>query len=264
MLPFLTVCQDSGIGDGVSYSGYKPRYDQDGFVVVRGFLPADELRRLNSEIDRFLREVVPALPETQVFHHEFPDGRRAVRQIHRLNVDPFFEDYRRDPRWLALAGAVVGEPVTARPPMWLDKPAGADHATPPHQDNIAFCLTPPNGTQVFLATERVDVENGCLRYLAGSHRRGMRPHAYTGVRGFSLGITDFSAAEEAAEVVVELEPGDAVAHHPETVHRAMPNRARSRSRAAFAMTFEGVSARIDQAAMDRAEEIARQGLQAGR
>ncbi|MFL6128912.1 MAG: phytanoyl-CoA dioxygenase family protein [Mycobacteriales bacterium] len=248
----------------MDYSEHKPRYDRDGYVVVREFLGPDDLDRLNSEIDRFLREVVPGLPASQVFRHEFPDGRRVVRQIHRMNVDPFFEDYRRDPRWVALAGALLGEPVTARPPMWLNKPAGADHPTPPHQDNIAFCLTPPSGTQIFLATEPVDLENGCLRYLPGSHRRGMRPHAFTGVRGFSLGITDFSAAEEAAEVVVELRAGDAVAHHPVTVHRALPNRSRSRSRAAFAMTFEGASARIDQAAMDRAEQVARDGLRTGR
>jgi phytanoyl-CoA hydroxylase len=148
--------------------------------------------------------------------------------------------------------------------MWLNKPPGSDHSTPPHQDNIAFCLQPPSGIQLFLAIDPIDVENGCLRYLPGSHVGGLRPHAYSGVRGFSLGIVGYTEAEAEAEVAVELCPGDIVGHHPNIVHRAMANRSTTRSRAAFAMTFEGQSARIDEQAMAEAERWAALGLREGR
>jgi phytanoyl-CoA hydroxylase len=239
-------------------------YRRDGYVVVRDFLPPDELLRLRSAVDRFVREIAPTLPDSQVVHQQLGDGRRVLRQIHRMNVDPIFEAYRSHPRWVALAQALVGEPVSAHPPIWLNKWPGAEHPTPPHQDNIAFCLTPPKAVQAFLALEPIDQENGCLRYLPGSHRGGPRPHCYSGIRGFPLGVADYGADEEAAEVAVELQPGDLVCHHPETVHRALPNRSASRSRAAFVMTFVGASARVDPDAMAEFKRNAYRGNSEGR
>jgi len=248
----------------LNYRELKERYDEDGFVVVRGFLGPARLSELQGEVQRFCRDVVPSLPTTQAFFHYYPDGRQALRQLHRMSCDPFFQRYRDDREWNELAQALVGESVVASPPMWLNKPADSEHATPPHQDNCAFCLVPPSGTQILLALEPFDEENGCLRYVPGSHRRGPLPHSYTGVRGFSVGLTSFTAADEAQEVCVELAPGDAVCHHPEVVHRALRNRSRTRSRAGFAMTFTGASARVDNEALTSYEENGRKALAAGR
>ena len=97
----------------------------------------------------------------------------------------------------------------------------------------------------------MDDDNGCLRYVAGSHRRGIRPHGRSAVLGFSQGITDYGPPDEAAEVRIHLKPGDVVAHHGETIHRAEPNRSAARQRRAFAMVFKGRSARRDEEAFAR-------------
>jgi phytanoyl-CoA hydroxylase len=241
-------------------STHAAAYDRDGYVVVRKFLSDIELDELRRELDRFVREVAPSLPPTQAFYQRTLDGGRALKQIHRMNCDPWFESYRAHPRWNALAEAVVGEPCTASPPMWLNKPPNTNYPTPPHQDNYAFCLVPPRATMIFLATEPIDDENGSLRYAPGSHRRGMRPHTNSGVPGFSQRIVDYGPEDEAREVAVALDSGDAVCHHPETVHRAASNRSAYRSRVALAMTFTGVSARVDPQAMAAYERLARHTL----
>ena len=46
----------------------------------------------------------------------------------------------------------------------------------------------------------------------------------------------------AREVMIELQAGDAVVHHGNTVHRADPNRSTTRHRPAFALVITGVSA----------------------
>jgi phytanoyl-CoA hydroxylase len=97
----------------------------------------------------------------------------------------------------------------------------------------------------------VDEENGCLRYVRGSHRGGIRPHGSSKILGFSQAITDYGEADRAQEACMYLEPGDAVAHHGNTIHRADPNRSTSRHRRAFAMVYKGESCRRDEEAFAR-------------
>jgi phytanoyl-CoA hydroxylase len=167
-----------------------------------------------------------------------------------MTSDAYFADYANHPRWHALARALVGEGVTCMGPEWFNKPPESDSPTPPHQDNYYFNLAPPNVATIWLALDPVDDANGCLRYVAGSHRRGVRPHGRSNVLGFSQGITDYGDADRADEVAIRLQPGDAVGHSGNTIHRAEPNRS-ARHRRAFAMVFRGESCRRDEEAFAR-------------
>ncbi len=240
----------------MSYESEKRTFDRDGFVVVRQFLTPNELTELTGQLVRYIRDVVPGLSDAHAFYHDRARPE-SLKQMQFMQVDPFFRDYTRHPKWKALAEALVGEPAACESPEWFNKPAGVDHPTPPHQDNYYFNLQPPNVVTIWLALDTVDDENGCLRYLPGSHQRGFRPHSRSNVLGFSQGITDFGPEDEAAERKIHLSPGDAVAHHGMTIHRAEPNRSPTRNRRAFAMVFKGVSCRRDEAGFARYQESAK-------
>ena len=117
---------------------------------------------------------------------------------------------------------------------WFNKPPGTDSPTPPHQDNYYFCLRPPSVLTIWLALDPVDEENGCLRYVAGSHRQGIRAHARSNILGFSQGISDYGDEDRAREVVVRLQAGrrrrPPRRHHPpgrsQPLARAQPARLR--------------------------------------
>jgi phytanoyl-CoA hydroxylase len=222
----------------------KADYDRDGYVIVRKFLSHDRLAELTEELDRFVREVVPTMPGSDAFYVD-PSRTETLKQLQNMNVDPFFAECMVDRKWNDLAETIIGEASAPKAPQWFDKPPGTDHPTPPHQDNYYFCLRPPNAATLWLALDPVDEENGCLRYLAGSHRKGIRNHNPTKVLGFSQGIVDFGEDDLAAEVAITLAPGDLVAHHGDTIHRADPNRSTTRHRRAFAMVFFGESAQLD-------------------
>jgi phytanoyl-CoA hydroxylase len=229
----------------MNYDDYKPGYDRDGFLIVRQFLPPAEFKELTGNLDRYIREIVPRLPDSDAFYLD-KSRPETLKQMQHMGKDPYFHEYRKHPRWLALARALVGEAVEAQEPEWFNKPPGSESPTPPHQDNYYFNLKPPNVLTIWLALDKVDEENGCLRYVTGSHRKGIRPHGRSNVLGFSQGITDYGPDDAAREVRIELEPGDVAVHHGETIHRADPNRSRTRNRRAFAMVIKGVSCRLDE------------------
>jgi phytanoyl-CoA hydroxylase len=241
----------------MNYDAERQKFDRDGFVIIRQFLTKEELSELTTQLDRYIREVVPGLSDVHAFYHE-RERPETLKQMQFMQGDPFFRDYTQHPKWKTLAATLVGEPAECESPEWFNKPAGLDHPTPPHQDNYYFNLKPPNVVTIWLALDHVDDENGCLRYVAGSHQRGFRSHARSKVLGFSQGITDFGPADEAAEAKIHLAPGDAVAHHGMTIHRAEPNRSRACNRRAFAMVYKGVSCRRDEASFARYQESAKQ------
>ncbi len=84
--------------------------------------------------------------------------------------------------------------------------------------------TPASAATLWVALDRVDEENGCLRYLptqgASASEQPLRPHDYSGIVGFSQAITDWGADDERREVAVRARPGDLIVHQSLMVHRA--------------------------------------------
>ena len=152
----------------MSESPLKAQYDEDGFVVVRQFLPVDEFADLRANLDRYITEVVPSLPDSDAFYHD-RSRPETLKQLQNMGGEPFFTEYREHERWRQLASELIGEPSETKHPEWFNKPPGTEHPTPPHQDNYYFCLRPCNVLTMWLALDDVDAENGCLRYVRGSH-----------------------------------------------------------------------------------------------
>jgi phytanoyl-CoA hydroxylase len=135
--------------------------------------------------------------------------------------------------------------------QYFNKPPGVGQPTPAHQDGYYFKLDPPEALTMWLALDDVDEENGCVRYVRASHRRGMRPHARTNVLGFSQGITDYGTVDDmAGEIAFPAKPGDLLAHHALTIHRADGNRSATRSRRSLGFIYYAARAREDQVVVD--------------
>ena len=244
----------------MSFESEKRTFEQDGFVIVRQFLSAGELSELRDNLDRYIREIVPGLLDSEAFYVD--RGRpETLKQLQRMGRDRFFRDSVQHSKWVGLAEASSGNPFERSSPNGLTSRPERDHVTPPHQDNYYFCFVPPNVVTIWLALDAVDSENGCLRYVAGSHERGFRTHAKSKILGFSQGITDYTPDDFTREVAIVLEPGDAVAHHGMMIHRADANESAARHRRSFAIVFKGVSCLRDEAAFARYQAAAREQRQ---
>ena len=237
------------MSDLFNHDQVQAAYARDGFVVVRNFLNSDELGELCVSLERYIKETVPELPDSSAFFHD-RERPETLKQLQHIQ-DEDLTRYTHDKHWTNLAETLIGEPVHAETPEWFNKPPGIDHTTPPHQDNYYFCLTPASVTTIWVALDPATAVNGALRYVQGSHLLGIRPHGSTNVLGFSQGVTDYGPADAAREQLIELNPGDAVAHHGNTIHRADPNRSETSDRRAFAIVFQAQSCQRDEDAFQR-------------
>ena len=82
----------------------------------------------------------------------------------------------------------------------------------------------PNLASCMIAVNRANQENGCLQVLKGSHKLGRIEH---GMRGGQVGadLERTEAAEKTLELVYgEMEPGDALFFHCNTLHRSEANK----------------------------------------
>jgi phytanoyl-CoA hydroxylase len=216
-----------------------------GYVVLPEFVHGTQLDELQLKIDQFIRDVVPAMPPEYVF---FEDKQRpeTLKQLQSLHeYDEYFAQLFLEGRLPALAAALLGEAVVPSNIQYFSKPPGVGQPTPAHQDGYYFKLEPCEALTMWLAIDATDDENGCMRYVRGSHRRGMQPHGRTKTLGFSQGIVDYPQAEDVAhEQPVFVQPGDLIAHHAMTIHRADANRS-NRTRRALGLVYYGASARED-------------------
>ena len=221
------------------------RFGEDGFVHLEGFFAPAQVAEVLANVERYIREVVPVAPDTDVFYED-KERPETLKQLIRVHLhDDFFRCLLEEGAFPETAAQLLGEP--ARPvnqQVFIKPPGGASRATPPHQDGFYFHLEPCIATTLWLALDDVDAENGCLRYVRGSHRRGVRPHQRTGTLGFSQGVSDFGTAHDVAnEVACSVHAGDLIAHHALTIHRADENRAPGRPRRALGLVYYGSSAR---------------------
>lgn len=241
----------------------KCRFDTNGYVVLRRFLNRSDLAALESNLVRFIAEIVPTMPPERVCYED-KSRPETLKQLHKLHEhDSYFHQLYLGGRFEWLAESLLGDKTIGNNSQFFSKPPRASLPTPPHQDGYYFWLQPCHALTMWLALDHVDEENGCVRYVRGSHLHGMRKHAPSGVLGFSQGMTDFGQPEDLAnEVPVPAEPGDLLVHHALTIHRADGNHSADRSRRSMGFIFFAAHSREDVAAKEEYQKRLKQQLQA--
>lgn len=221
-------------------------YEADGFVAIPRFLTDDDLADVYRALDLFIEKKVPELPPEHVFYEDKsrPETLKQIQQL--FEYDEYFHTLMFESPFQAIAEAVLEGPVVAKNMQYFNKAPGKSAPTPPHQDGFYFNLTPCKAVTLWFALDDVDEENGCVRYVRGSHKGGLLEHGRTSTLGFSQGLLDTSPSEsEENAVVCRAQPGDLLAHDALTIHWAEQNRSPVRSRRALGFIYYVAHARED-------------------
>lgn len=188
-------------------------YHDQGYVFPDYRLPADVLEAIRADHDRLLAR----FPQ----HPEFRDNCPAL-----LNYDFGFLDYARNPDILDMVEQLIGPDIALWNMSFFAKPAFNGKRTPWHQDGDYWPIRPLATCTVWIAVDDATRENGCMRFLPGSHRRKqVRPHVTRNDPALTLQqelVAD--EVDEEAAVDVELEAGQISLHDVYLAHGSAENR----------------------------------------
>jgi phytanoyl-CoA hydroxylase len=201
-------------------------YAENGFVVVPGVLPPDVLTRVRDAISAAAADVQAGRPSAATQAIPEPDVPVPDAPLRKLNAlvphDAFLRSVAASPAILDVVAQLTGDPQ--RIMLYSDqvflKPALCGSAKPLHQDNSYFRVTPhAHGVTCWIAVDDATEENGCMRYVPGSHKLGLLPHKQISAAHLTPEAGDLGKA-----VPVPVPAGGAIFHHLLTLHSSEANR----------------------------------------
>ncbi len=127
----------------------------------------------------------------------------------------------------SISKMLLGEDLEIDFDMFISKPPQSNAPTPWHQD-CAYWINMPDKRAVsaWMPLDEVNLDNGCMWYVPGSHLEPMRNHSSTAKNGALV-----CEGNENEAVAVPLKPGSCVLHHGATVHYSRGNATHNQRRA---------------------------------
>ena len=228
----------------------KQKFDDDGYVAMYSFFEDDKIQEIKNEIDRYIVDIGPILPNHHVFYEDKSDKSTIKNLQQMFTYDEYFKQLIEESAIQEVASSVLGEKAIPKNLQYFNKPPGVGKPTPPHQDGYYFMLKKHNAVTCWLALEKVDEENGCIHYVKGSHlHEEYRPHGKSNILGFSQGVTDFGNKNDKLNTVsFPGEAGTFLIHNARTIHWAEANKSPTRTRKALGFIYYGESAEEDKEA----------------
>jgi ectoine hydroxylase-related dioxygenase (phytanoyl-CoA dioxygenase family) len=228
-------------GDAILSAAEIEAFRADGLAIPRYRLPSDTLAIMRAALDRLLADNPTVRPEQLISAHI------SRGNTENINGDAAFLELARAPAILDMVEQLIGPDIVLWGCQIFCKPPQDGQEVPWHQDGRYWPIRPVATVTAWVALDDSTADNGCMRFLPGSHqasrsyrhRQDMRPDI-----ALDLAIDDdldFTAARN-----VELEAGQLSLHDVFLVHGSNPNRS-SRRRAGVAIRYMPASAHFDRA-----------------
>lgn len=151
-------------------------YHRNGFVVTEPLFSAAELRALRVAAEELLAESGPVVADNKrlQIEPETLEGQPVVRKIEPIiDLVPALAQLVYDPRMTRPPEQLFGELVILFEDKLNYKPPFVGSAYPLHQDYAYWSQYTDRLISVTLNLDDATCENGCLRFVPGSHTQGI-------------------------------------------------------------------------------------------
>lgn len=185
------------------------QYREDGFVVPDYQLPDATIAAIKEDHARLVAQ-----------HPQFADYCGAL-----LIYDFGFLNYARNPDILDMVAQLIGPDIALWNSSLFAKPARIGTRTPWHQDGEYWPIRPLATCSVWIAIDNATRDNGCLRFLPGSHKdRELGQHHHNDSEDLALPLElDPRHIDESKAIDLELEAGQISMHDVYLMHGSEPN-----------------------------------------
>ncbi len=222
-------------------------YTNQGFLQLREVFTQEEVVALATELLRICRfEYGPVAGAAQPRPEDSDDAllRRCVAIHFPHKLSRKVHDTALHPTLVGLWTSLLGPNVKCVQSMFFVRPSGGPGQAW-HQDEFYIPSRDRSVTSAWIALDRATPENGCLRVIPGSHKRGIIwPHGPHADPRYDPVDSARHPYDERDAVVLSAEPGDVIAFSGHLLHSAGPNSAASGFRRALAFHAMRAESRV--------------------
>jgi len=200
----------------------------NGYLAGIHALNDDQIEELRAELAQLIDPNHPGHHLFYEFHSNEATGPETVL-FHALGawrIAPGFHDLLWNPAFLLPASQLLGGAVRFWHDQLFCKPAHHGGVVAWHQDYSYWTRTQPIAhLSCWIGLDDSTRENGCVHYVAGSHRWNLLP--ITGLANDMDAIQSVLTEDQKAQfkpVAIELKKGECSFHHPLMVHGSFENK----------------------------------------
>ena len=218
-------------------------FRRDGFLVLPEIAPPGEVAQLREIFQRLFQGNVGWEKGAQ-YDLAGTDGKGQAPKLPQLLNPVEFAPELATTQFRANALAVAVQLLGAGTEPWFEhailKPPRYGAATPWHQDE-AHRNDPGTDYEqlsIWMPLQEATAENGCMRYIAGSHVGPVLEHRSPNNDPRITALECIGPFAPESAILCPLPPGGAALHHCRTLHSAGPNQS-DNPRCAYILSFRG-------------------------
>lgn len=214
--------------------GQKHAFEKNGFVVIPDVLASGELAELCAMVEGVMDgEIKPdKVPSLTEFMTQWEPGvkddptvarRNKIRVLFNMcHSHSFFWKLATGKAMLDAVENLIGPDIRLYTDQMFTKPARHGSEVPWHADSAYWPAAEAGLLSCWLALDDVTIENGCVRFIPGTHKTVVPHHEVESATANKITVKP-GTIDPSQEVPVEIKAGSMCIHHSLTVHRSLPN-----------------------------------------
>ncbi|MBL8816029.1 MAG: phytanoyl-CoA dioxygenase family protein [Planctomyces sp.] len=206
-------------------------YNNSGFIrPVTIYSPAEALE-IRSYFDQLLERTIAS-----------GGNSYSISTAHMKHAGVY--DILTNPKIVDCVADLLGDDVVAWGSHFFCKMPGDGRAVAWHQDASYWPLSPSWAVTVWLAIDDADLDNGCMKFIAGSHMFGHVTYRKSSPEEHNVLDQTVENAESFGEIVVDdLKAGQVSIHNDLLLHGSDPNMSPNRRRCGLTLRYCNASVR---------------------
>jgi len=203
-------------------------YQKNGYHIARGLFSPEEVSRLR---DHFTELRLSGIYPGDYIGFDAADqdpARRYPVMHHPHRWDDIARSYMLDDRIRQCLTSLIGaEPLACQSMIYFKPPNSRGQAL--HQDNYYLRVSPGTCMAAWMALDPVDVENGCLHIIPGTHQLDLLCTIEADTAKSITNVTVPLPEGMKAEPMI-MDAGDVLFFNGQVVHGSPPNVTKDRFR----------------------------------
>ncbi len=205
-------------------------YNEKGFVRRFVVYEPAQAEQIRSYFDRLLEKTVASGGNS----YSISTAHMKYAGVYDILTNPVIINHVAD---------LLGDDVVAWGSHFFCKMPGDGRAVAWHQDASYWPLSPSHAVTVWLAIDDADLDNGCMKFIAGSHHSGHLTYRKSSPEEHNVLDQTVENAESFGPIVIDdLKAGEASIHNDLLLHGSEPNMS-TRRRCGLTLRYAAASVR---------------------